>query len=124
MIDDDEEDRDILEIEQENPTGSSATATLDGRTENEIDYEDNNEEPVEENGDPSLGIDEAAVDGGQLDEIDWRDFPDEPSNNDLKETMSTSGKRPHAEVNDGEEFDLDEGIGMSPGPSARPDTES
>lgn len=104
MIDDDDDDDDAaLEIGPGNTAGSSATATLDGHAENEIDYDDSNDV----NGDANLGFGETAVAGESLDEIDWRDFPEETNDSDLKDTLGSSGKRPHSEVNDGEEFDLD-----------------
>ncbi|KEZ42659.1 hypothetical protein SAPIO_CDS5915 [Scedosporium apiospermum] len=101
MIDDDDNDG-ALELGQADAADSSATATLDGHADNEIDYDDHNV-----NGDAIPDIGESAIAGEPLEEIDWRDFPDENDASNEKETLSVSGKRPHSEINDGEEFDLD-----------------
>jgi len=107
MIDDDDNDG-ALELGQADAADSSATATLDGHADNEIDYDDHNV-----NGDAIPDIGESAIAGEPLEEIDWRDFPDENDASNEKETLSVSGKRPHSEINDGEEFDLDNENGMS-----------
>ena len=88
---------------------SSATATLTGERENEIDFDDGND--LNE-----MSNDAAAVQGSTADplnEIDWRDFADEGESG-LNDTLGSTSKRPRPDEDDGEDLLAEDQNGVLP----------
>lgn len=85
---------------------SSATATLTGDRENEIDFEENDLNDISN--------DAAAVQGSSADplnEIDWRDFAEEGESG-LSDTLGSSVKRPRPDEDDGGDLLAEDQNGM------------
>lgn len=85
---------------------SSATVTLTGDRENEIDFDENDLNEISN--------DAAAVQGSSaepLNEIDWRDFAEEGESG-LNDTLSSSAKRPRPDGDNGEDLLAEDQNGM------------
>lgn len=87
---------------------SSATATLAGERENEIDFDENDLNEISNEA--------AAVQGSSADdplnEIDWRDFTEEGESG-LNENVGSSAKRPRPDEDNGEDLLAEDQNGMS-----------
>lgn len=85
---------------------SSATATLTGERENEIDFDEND---LNEISNDAAAVQDSLAD--PLNEIDWRDFADEGESG-LNDTLGSSAKRPRPDGDNGEDLLAEDQNGM------------